>query len=147
MKVILTEDVKSLGIAGDILDVADGYARNFLIPKKLVVPANKGNLARVEQIKTARANREEKRKKTLSVLAEKIEGFSVDISVQVGEDDRVFGAVTTQMIADALRAKGFNIERKTIQLEEPIKQLGVYNVEIKLHADVRPQVRVWVVSA
>ncbi len=147
MKVILTEDVKSLGNAGDVVDVADGFARNFLIPKNLVVQASKGNLARVEQIKTARSNREEKRKRTLSALAEKLEGFSVDIPVQVGEDDRVFGAVTSTMIADALRTKGFNIERKTIQLEDPIKQLGVYNIEIKLHAEVRPQIRVWVVSA
>lgn len=147
MKVILTEDVKNLGNAGDVVDVANGFARNFLIPKSLVVQATKGNLARVEQIKTARSNREEKRKRTLTALAEKLEGFSVDIPVQVGEDDRVFGAVTSTMIADALRSKGFNIERKTIQLDDPIKQLGVYNIEIKLHAEVRPQIRVWVVSA
>lgn len=147
MKVILTEDVKNLGNAGDVVDVADGFARNFLIPKNLVVQATKGNLARVEQIRSARASREEKRKRTLTALAEKLEGFSVDIPVQVGEDDRVFGAVTNTMIADALRAKGFNIERKSIQLEDPIKQLGVYNIEIKLHAEVRPQIRVWVVSA
>ncbi|MCK5833216.1 50S ribosomal protein L9 [bacterium] len=147
MKVILTEDVRSLGNAGDVVNVADGYARNFLIPKNLVVSATKNNLTKVEHIKTARSNREVKRKRTLSLLAEKLDGFSVDIPVQVGEDDRVFGAVTTLMIADALRAKGFNIERKTIQLEDPIKQLGVYNVEVKLHAEVRPQIRVWVVSA
>ncbi len=147
MKIIITEDVRSLGNAGDIVDVSDGYARNFLIPKKLAVKAVKSNLANVEQIKVTRANREEKRKRTLSLLAEKLDGFSIDIQVQVGEEDKVFGAVTTHMITDALRNKGFNIDRKTIQLEEPIKQLGVYNVEVKLHAEVRPQIRVWVVSA
>jgi large subunit ribosomal protein L9 len=147
MKIIITEDVRSLGNAGDVVDVSDGYARNFLIPKKLAVKAVKSNLANVEQIKVARANREEKRKRTLSLLAEKLDGFSIDIQVQVGEEDKVFGAVTTHMITDALRNKGFNIDRKTIQLEEPIKQLGVYNVEVKLHAEVRPQIRVWVVSA
>ncbi|RKZ30999.1 50S ribosomal protein L9 [bacterium] len=147
MKVILTDDVQNLGRAGDVVDVADGYSRNYLIPKKLAVRATRGNLAQVEQIKTARFNREEKRKKTLSVLAESLDGFSIDIPVQVGEEDRVFGAVTTHVIADALRAKGFNIERKTIQLDEPIKQLGVYNIEVKLHPEIRPQIRVWVISA
>ncbi len=147
MKIILTEDVRKLGNAGDVIDVADGYARNFLMPKKLCVRATKGNLSRVEQTKITRANYEEKRKHTLSALAEKLDGLSIDIPVQVGKDDRVFGAVTTHMIADSLRNKGFTIERGTIQLEEPIKQLGVYNVEIKLHAEIRPQIRVWVVSA
>ena len=147
MKVILTEDITNFGNAGDVVEVKKGYARNFLIPKKMAVKASKGNLSRVEQIKTARSNREEKRKKTLSTLAESLDGISIDVEVQVGEDDRVFGAVTQHIILEALRAKGFNIERKTIQLEEPIKQLGVYNIEVKLHPEVRPQIRVWVVSA
>lgn len=147
MQVILTEDISNLGTAGEVVEVKDGYARNYLIPKNLAVKATKSNLARVEQIKTARANREERRKKKLSTLAESLEGFSIDIPVQVGDDDKIYGAVTQHMILEALRAKGFSIERKAIQLDEPIKQLGVYNVEIKLHAEVRPQVRVWVVSA
>lgn len=147
MKIILLSEVKSLGNAGDVLDVADGYARNYLLPKNLAVKATKGNLLRVEQIKATLASREEKRKKNLTTLASSLDGLSVDIPVQVGEDDRVFGAVTQHMIAEALRSKGFNIERKAVQLEEPIKQLGVYNVEIRLHTDVRPQIRVWVVSA
>ncbi len=147
MKVILTEDISNLGPAGEVIDVKDGYARNYLIPKNLAVKATKSNLNRVEQIKTARANREERRKKNLATLAETLEGFSVDIPVQVGDDDKIYGAVTQHMVLEALRAKGFNIEKKTIQLEEPIKQLGVYNIEIKLHPEVRPQIRIWVVSA
>jgi large subunit ribosomal protein L9 len=147
MKIILTEDIVNLGPAGEIVEVKDGYARNFLIPKKLAVAATRENMARVEQIKSAKANREERRKRNLATLAESLEGLSIDIPVQVGEDDKIYGAVTQHMILDALRAKGFNIERKTIQLEEPIKQLGVYNVEIKLHAEVKPQIRVWVVGA
>jgi large subunit ribosomal protein L9 len=147
MKIILTEDIVNLGPAGEIVEVKDGYARNFLIPKKLAVAATRENMARVEQIKSAKANREERRKRNLATLAESLEGLSIDIAVQVGEDDKIYGAVTQHMILDALRAKGFNIERKTIQLEEPIKQLGVYNVEIKLHAEVKPQIRVWVVGA
>jgi len=147
MKVILTDDVRNLGNAGDIADVAAGYARNYLIPRKIAVKATKGNLARIEHIKAARANREEKKKKSLSLLAGTLEGLSIDIPVQVGEEDRVFGAVTPGMIADTLRIKGYNVDKKTIQLEEPIHQLGVYNVVIKLHADIHPQIRVWVVSA
>lgn len=147
MKIILTEDIANLGPAGEIIEVKDGYARNFLIPKKLAVTATRENMARVEQIKAAKANREERRKRNLTTLAESLEGLSIDIPVQVGEDDKIYGAVTQHMILEAIRAKGFNIERKTIQLEEPIKQLGVYNVEIKLHAEVKPQIRVWVVGA
>ena len=132
MKVILTEDISSLGPAGEVVDVKDGYARNYLIPKNLAVKATKSNLNRVEQIKTARATREERRKKNLVTLAESLEGFSIDIPVQVGDDDKIYGAVTQHMVLEALRAKGFNLERKTIQLNEPIKQLGVYNIEVKL---------------
>ena len=147
MKIILTNEVKTLGAPGDVVTVADGYARNYLIPHNLAIFANKGNLARVEQIKSALTTREEKRKRNLTTLAASLEGLSVDIPVQVGDEDRLFGAVTQQMIAEALRAKGINIERKSVQLEEPIKQLGVYNVEVKLHTDIKPQIRVWVVSA
>jgi len=147
MKIILTNNLENLGSAGDVVEVADGYGRNYLIPRKLAVRATKGNLTQVEQIKKALANREEKRKKNLTSLAENLDGISLDIPVQVGEDDRVFGGVTPQMITDALRAKGFNIERKAVQLDEPIRQLGVYNIEIKLHTDIRPQIRIWVVSA
>ena len=147
IELILTESVEGLGTEGDVVRVAEGYARNYLLPKKFAIPATKGNLARVEQIKSSLATLEEKRKKNLSTLSTNLDGLSIDIPVQVGEEDRVFGAVTQQMIAEALRAKGFSIERKAVQLEEPIRQLGVYNIEIKLHAEVRPQIRVWVVSA
>jgi len=146
MKVILTEDINNLGPAGEVVEVKDGYARNYLIPKNLAVKASKANLSRVEQIKTARANREERRKKKLATLAESLEGLSIDIPVQVGDDEKIYGAVTQHMVLEALRSRGFNLERKAVQLEEPIKQLGVYNIEIKLHAEVRPQVRIWVVS-
>ncbi len=146
MKVILTEDIRNLGPAGEVVEVKDGYARNYLIPKNLAVKASKANLSRVEQIKTARANREERRKKKLATLAESLEGLSIDIPVQVGDDEKIYGAVTQHMVLEALRGRGFNLERKAVQLEEPIKQLGVYNIEIKLHAEVRPQIRIWVVS-
>ena len=146
MKVILTEDINNLGPAGEVVEVKDGYARNYLIPKNLAVKASKANLSRVEQIKTARANREERRKKKLATLAESLEGLSIDIPVQVGDDEKIYGAVTQHMVLEALRGRGFNLERKAVQLEEPIKQLGVYNIEIKLHAEVRPQIRIWVVS-
>ncbi|MGC9315535.1 MAG: 50S ribosomal protein L9 [bacterium] len=146
MKVILTEDIRNLGPAGEVIEVKDGYARNYLIPKNLAVKASKANLSRVDQIKTTRANREERRKKKLATLAESLEGLSIDIPVQVGDDEKIYGAVTQHMVLEALRGRGFNLERKAVQLEEPIKQLGVYNIEIKLHAEVRPQIRIWVVS-
>lgn len=147
MNIILTEDVYNLGVAGDVVEVANGYARNYLIPRNMAVKATKGNLTRVEQIKISRSNREEKIRKSMEGLAEKLEGLSLDIPVQVGEEDKVFGAVNQHMIVEALRAKGFNLERKTIHLDEPIRQLGVYSVEVHLHSDIKPKIRVWVVSS
>jgi large subunit ribosomal protein L9 len=146
MKVILTEDVGHLGQAGDAVRVSDGYARNYLIPKALALEATKSNLAvykeRLKQNKVV-AN---KAKRSAEALAAELGKISCTAVVQVGEDDRVFGAVTSQTVAQLLARQGYDIDRRHILLDDPIKALGVYAVGIKLHADVEAKVKVWVVK-
>jgi len=145
MKVILLEDVNKLGSAGDVVNVADGYARNYLVPKNLAVKVTKGTLSQIENIKRMKATRAEKKSAKFKAIAQKLEGISIDIPVEIGEEDKIFGTVTNSMIADALREKGFDIDKKIIEIETPVKSLGVYNVFIKLHTDVEPKIRLWVV--
>lgn len=146
MKVILLRDEKSLGRAGEEISVKDGYARNYLIPQKIVLEACPGALRVLEQKKLQKERRDKKVKEEYVKFAEKIAAVSCTISVESGEEDKLFGSVTSDMIAESLCAEGIEVDKKKINLEEPIKSLGVYNVEVRLHPEVKAQVRVWVVK-
>ena len=146
MKVILTQPNPKLGDAGDIVVVKDGYARNYLFPRKLAIEATKGNLKRVEGIKKRQMSIEQRHKEKLMTISEKLSRVSVDIIVEVDDEDKLFGSVTPGQISEALKKQGFDIDRKQIILDEPIESLGVYNVGIKLHPDVETKVRVWVLK-
>jgi len=146
VKVILIEDVDKLGSLGQEVEVKDGYARNYLIPEKLAVEATSGALQVLEQKKREKERMEQKIKEECEQLAEKLKGVSAMITMEAGEEDRLFGSVTSEMIAENLLSEGLEIDKRKIVLEEPIKTLGVYNVEVKLHPEVKAQVRVWVVK-
>jgi large subunit ribosomal protein L9 len=145
MKIILRENLENLGEIGDVVDVKDGYARNYLIPRKLAYEANTKNLSHLEAQKKQLDQKIEKEKIKAEKVREELEKVSLTIQMVVGEDGKLFGSVTTQMIADALQEKGFTIDRKTITIPEPIKALGIYTVVIKLHKGVEAQVKVWTV--
>jgi large subunit ribosomal protein L9 len=146
MKVILRQDFDTLGEAGKLVSVKDGYGRNFLIPRGIAYEATPRNLRLFEQDKQRSEAKKNREKRLAEILKEKLDGVSVTATVPVGEEDRVFGSVTTQDIADLLAAKGFEVDRRKIQLNEPIKALGIYEVPIKLHTDVQAIVKVWVVK-
>ena len=144
MKIILLEDVKGVGQRGDTVKVADGYARNFMIPNRLAIRST-GTGAKVFAEKERQLDRREaKARKEAEEAAKKFADVSVHISMEVGEEDRLFGAVTTADIADQLKTQGIEIDKKKILLKEPLKQLGVYNVAIKLFRGVEPKIKVWV---
>jgi len=145
MKVILRENLSNLGEIGDVVEVKDGYARNFLIPRKLAFEASTKNLKELEAQKQQLERKIQKEKLQSDKIREELEKVSLTIQMKVGEDGKLFGSVTTQMVADALKEKGFEIDRKTITIPEPIKALGIYTVEIKLHKEVEAKVKVWTV--
>jgi len=145
MKVILKNDIDSLGKAGDIVEVKPGYARNYLIPSNNAIEATPPNLKAFQEEQKLSERRELKGKKEAEVLATKLEKVSLTATVQVGEEDKVFGSITSQNIADLLKENGFEIDRKKILLEEPLKALGVYEIPVKLHHQVEVKVKVWVV--
>ena len=146
MKVILTETLDTLGEAGAIVDVKDGYARNFLLPRKLALVASKSNMSVYEEVNRQRDAQDSKSKREAEILAKTLEKASCTVPVAVGEGGRIFGSVTAQAIADLLVEQGFDIDRRTVVLEEPIRALGVYDVPIRLHAEVEAPVKVWVVK-
>ena len=145
MKIILKKDIESLGAAGEIVTVKNGHARNFLIPQGLAVPATAGNMRAFEIENKAAALRQQRGQREAQELAAKLEKLSLTVSVQVGEEDKLFGSVTSQNIADLLADNGFDIDKKKIVLEDPIKALGVYDVPVKLAPEVTGVVKVWVV--
>ncbi|MCP4632578.1 MAG: 50S ribosomal protein L9 [candidate division Zixibacteria bacterium] len=146
MKIILRDDLESLGEVGEVVSVKDGYARNYLIPRNLAIPATKGNLKAIDEIRRQKDIRDNKRKKQAERVKDAIEKTSCTAEVLVGEEDRVFGSVTSYNIADMLKDEGFDIDRKNIQLEEPLKALGVYTVPVKVDKDVIANLKVWVVK-
>jgi large subunit ribosomal protein L9 len=146
MKVILRQDYEPLGKVGDVVDVKDGYARNFLIPKKIVYPATPGSIKAVEEERKRLQAKLQRERKSAELLATELEKVSVTIPVEVGEEDRIHGTVTTQMVADALLEKGYEIDKRKIELDEQIKTLGIYTAKIKLHPEVTAQIKVWVVK-
>ena len=145
MKVILRKNFNQLGQVGDLVDVKDGYARNFLVPRQIAYPATAGNLRALEEEKKQIANKESKNLAVANEFSTELEKVSVTIPVTVGEDDKIFGSVTSKMIGAALQEKGFEIDHRKIEIEEPIKSLGIYSVKIKIHADVTATVKTWVV--
>jgi large subunit ribosomal protein L9 len=146
MKVILKEDVPDLGATGEVVNVKDGYARNYLIPKQLAVQASTKNLGQLEHQKRLIDAHKSKVKKDAHTMAEDIEKISCTIPMLVGEQDKLFGSVTSKDIEEALSQEGINISRKRIILEEPIKSLGVYTVDVRLHTEVTAKLKVWVVA-
>jgi large subunit ribosomal protein L9 len=145
MKVILRQNYESLGQVGELVEVKEGFARNFLIPRKIAYTALKGNILALEEEKKNIAKKKQQEIHSAETLAAEIEKVSVTIPVQVGEEDKIFGSVTTQMIADALKEKGYDIDKRKIDIEEPIKSLGIYGISIKLHPSVSTNIKVWVV--
>ncbi|MBT4140320.1 MAG: 50S ribosomal protein L9 [Candidatus Latescibacteria bacterium] len=146
MKVILTEDVDRLGNAGEIVAVKHGFARNFLLPRQLALIANKGNMAVYKEVRRQRDVQQSRAKREAEVLAAALAKVSCNVPVTVGEGDRIFGSVTAQQIVDLLKEQGFDIDRRAVQLDEPIRALGVYDVTLRLLADVDAKVKVWVVK-
>lgn len=146
MKVLLREDYKGLGEAGQVVKVKDGFARNFLIPRGVAFMATEQNKKRYENDLKQQSWKLERDKINAQELAKKLENVSCTISVQVGEEDKLFGSVTSQNIADVLTEQGYEIDKRKILLDEPIKALGIYSVSIKLHPEVEAAVKVWVVK-
>jgi large subunit ribosomal protein L9 len=146
MKLLLRQDYMPLGEAGELVNVKPGFARNFLIPNGLAMLASDKNLKRYENEKKQMFWRQEKEKRQSEELSKTLENVSCTITVQVGEEDKMFGSVTSQNIAEALEAQGYPIDKRKIILEEPIKSLGIYSVPIKLYTDVEAKVKVWVVK-
>ena len=147
MDVILLKDVNSLGTAGDIVKVKPGYARNFLVPHGIALRASKQNLAIAEERKRVVRNRAGRAQKVYIDLSNSITKAELTIEVQVGEEERMFGSVTSQDIHQALLDKGISVDRHTIQLEEPIKALGVYNVPVKVTPDLIPELKLYVIKS
>ena len=142
MEVILREDITNLGTRGQVVKVAAGYARNFLIPKKLAVTATGSNKKIVEQERQAHLRKEAKLQGEAQDLAKMVNGVTVTINQKAGENDQLFGSVTSKDVAEALAAKGFTIDRRKIQLDDPIKSLGEFKVPVKLHKDVTAELTV-----
>jgi len=142
MEVILKEDVPKLGSRGDVVKVAEGYGRNYLLPRKLAIEANASNKAVIEQMKAAAVRRSAKEKEQAEQLSKQFDGLSVGFQRRSGEHDQLFGSVTSVDIAEALEKKGFHVDRRKIQLHEPLKTLGEFTVPLKLHKDVTTHLRV-----
>jgi len=146
LKVILTKDIIALGNLGAVVEVAKGYARNYLIPQGLAMEATKGALAQVEQMKTKYVQVQAKEQEAALAKVATLEGVSVTIAQRVGEEERLYGSVTRAMIAEALAAQGFDLDRKQLELAEPIKKLGTYEVAVRLATEVKATITVAVVA-
>lgn len=146
MELILREDVEGLGARGDVVQVKPGYARNFLIPSRLAVPANEVQKRILEKETKLRGIRDDRAKQNLQLVAEKLKDFSCTIVVQAGEEDKLYGSVTAHDITEAVVDQGFEIDHKQVMLDEPIKVLGIYTVPIRLHKEIEVPIKVWVVK-
>lgn len=144
MKVILCEHVANLGDMGQTVKVADGYARNFLIPRRLAVSLDSASAKQVEHEVRQIKRREEKVRAKLQEVAKTMEELTLEFKARAGEDEKLFGSVTTAMIAEQLKAKGHEVDRKSVKLEEPIKTLGIFTVGVKLGSGVEAHIKVWV---
>jgi large subunit ribosomal protein L9 len=147
MQVILLKSVPNVGDEGQVVNVARGFARNYLVPQGLAVIADDRQRRIMAEENRLAGLRDRKRRRAAESLAGRFQDVSCTIAVQAGEDDKLFGSVTARDIAEDLTRQGFAIEKRQVELEEPIKQLGVYSVPLRLHADVRASVKVWVVKS
>lgn len=146
MQIVLKEDIDKLGRRGEVVKVADGYARNYLLPLGKALPATPGNLKVIEREKRRYLVRLSKEKEENEALSRKIQALSLTLVRKVGENDVLYGSVTSGDIAEALSQEGVGVDKRRIQLQEPIKSLGIYNVPIRLHPEVTTEVKVWVVK-
>jgi large subunit ribosomal protein L9 len=146
VKVILLRDINTVGSAGEIVSVANGYARNFLIPKRQALMATDANVAKFESQRRQHEAVADRDKRSAEAQAAELEKASLTATVKVGEGERLFGSVTTQNIADLLKEQGHDVDRRKIELEEPIRALGVYTLPIRLEHDVKASVKLWVVK-
>lgn len=146
MKVILQETVEGLGHVGDLLDVSDGFARNYLLPRRKALEASSRNVKALEHVKRVSAEKARKEKLQIEAVAKKISAVSLTVTAQVGKDDKMFGSVTVKDIVEGLAEHGFEVDRRRIQLAQPIKELGMFTVPVKLHRDVTASVSVMVVK-
>lgn len=142
MKVILVQDLEGYGVFGDIISVKDGFANNYLIPRGIALPATEGNLRQVQSIIQQRMRKFEREKEKALSLAKALEGTMLEISKPVGEKGKLFGSVTATDISEALKEKGFDIDRRRIILKNPIKEVGIYTVQIRLHPQVSVELKV-----
>jgi len=146
MEVILRNAIDKLGHPGDIVDVSSGYARNFLLPRGFAFLATEGNKKRISLEKGRLEAAENDRRAAATTIAEKLAEVSVTFAARVGEEGKLFGSVTTADIAHQLEVQGYHIEKRQIELNEPLKSLGVYRVGVRLHADVKPEIKVWIIK-
>ncbi len=146
MEVILRQAIDNLGHPGDLVKVSPGYARNFLLPRGLAYEATPGNVKRIAQERARLEAAEGERRSAAEGVAKRLEEVSITFAARVGEEGKLFGSVTPADIAAQLAAQGFEIEKRQIDLHEPIRSLGVYRVPIRLHADVKPEIKVWVIK-
>ena len=146
MEVILKQDVPKIGKSGAVVKVKDGYARNFLIPNGLAVSLTPENLKKLEEEKQRKILQSEKIKKEVEAIKAKLDSFSLTLPALTQEDDKLYGSITAQDIAAALKEEGFDVEKGSIIIDEPIKSLGIYEVSIKLHLDILAKVKVWIVK-
>ena len=146
MEVILLKDLEGLGSEGELVKVKPGFARNFLVPRGIALRASKSNLAVAEERKRIKEAKENRVKKVNQVLIDKLAKTNITIEVQVGEEERIFGSVTTQDIQKSLEEKGITIDRSCILMEEPIKSLGVYNIPVKITVDLESEIKVYVIK-
>src|SRR5688572_7624459 len=146
MEVILRQAVESLGKPGDVVKVSNGYARNYLLPHGVAFEATPGNLKRIQLERDRLEAAENERREAAQAQATKLEQVQLTFSARVGDEGKLFGSVTSSDIAHQLEAQGFTIEKRQIDLHEPIRALGVYRVPIRLHADVHPEIKVWVIK-
>ena len=146
MKVILTEDIDSLGKCGETVEVKNGYGRNYLIPRNLAIMATKGNLRAVDNLKKQKEIRDKKNRREAEKVRDDLEKLNLTAELVTGEEDRVFGSVTTHNIAELITAEGINIDRRKIDLDEPIKALGIFSIKVKLDKEVTASVKLQVVG-
>ncbi len=146
MKVILRQDVPDLGNAGELVEVKNGYGRNFLFPQNMAIPATKASMNAIDEVRKQSEQRQRKLRKEAEVVKDRIEKISLTTEVLVGEEDKVFGSVTNSDIAELLAKEGITVDKRMIELENPIKALGVYTLPIKIARDVKADLKLWVVK-
>ena len=146
MKVILRQDVPDLGNAGELVEVKNGYGRNFLFPQNMAIPATKASMNAIDEVRKQSEQRQRKLRKEAEVVKDRIEKISLTTEVLVGEEDKVFGSVTNGDIAELLAKEGITVDKRMIELENPIKALGVYTLSVKVARDVKADLKLWVVK-